>query len=385
MAISFPNDQAYIWASNSRRVGSPTKDQIEAGFEFLGQATPSVELFNYIMRRLDTKSKTLLDGINNYILTTDAAIVNLGKADTALSNRITDEFNARVSADNSLNQGITSLLQRISTEESNRYNADQALSTRIAQEIQDRNNQDIAINNAWSAANIERYNQIVAVNNFANLVESRRYAMHGWAVYGGSVTPQSTNNSYVFTVPNDVFKIKVTVVGGGGAGGCGGQYAAAGGGAGGVASGWYPTQPGYQYAVSVGFGAWNGTDPYNPGWTGGGTRFIGAQNTPYYIDVYATGGQGGSSGSMSTVSGGAPGSGVTGQLLTAGGYGNDGSFNQQSASGVGGSGPYGGGGRSSQQGSGGIGGSGCGAGGGGSWNGQGNGGTGSPGLVIVEW
>ena len=86
---------------------------------------------------------------------------------------------------------------------------------------------------------------------------------------------------------------------------------------------------------------------------------------------------------MPSPSGGAGGQGYGGDLNLPGQQGNDGSFDNQAASGYGGSGPYGGGGRAAN--GGGQSGRGYGSGGGGAWNGNGVGGNGGPGLCIIEY
>ncbi len=53
-------DFSKIWGSNGN-VSEPTDAQYLQGFDFLGSAPPTVELFNYLFQQLDMKAKALKD------------------------------------------------------------------------------------------------------------------------------------------------------------------------------------------------------------------------------------------------------------------------------------------------------------------------------------
>jgi hypothetical protein len=173
--------------------------------------------------------------------------------------------------------------------------------------------------------------------------------------------------SGTFVVPNGVTQVKVTVIGGGGAGGAspGGTYPGGGGGAGGQAIGIVSgLTPGAGIAVTVPAGAGTGSN--------GGTASFGS-----YLS--ATGGVAGASNSR-LPAGGIGGSGVGGTLNIGGSYGTDGDV--PASRGGDGGGP--GSGRGTTGTGNGQNATGPGGGGGGSatW---GLGGTGGPGLVVVEY
>ena len=165
------------------------------------------------------------------------------------------------------------------------------------------------------------------------------------ATVPGGVTYTSTGS---FIAPAAITEVKVTVVSGGGGGGgsnrhCGG----ASGGTGGTAIGVTSVIPGTSYAVVVGTGGGGGArGNNNTGGSGGGT---GGQSSFNGTTIYATGGGGGAF----CGGGGGSGTGVNGSLNLTGstitGYG------------------YAGGGAAQSEAF------------------AAAGGTGGPGLVILEW
>ncbi len=185
-------------------------------------------------------------------------------------------------------------------------------------------------------------------------------------------------NSTAFVVPNGVSLVKVRLCGGGGGGGAGAaNLGGAGGGAGGYAEAVVPVTPGESITITVGGGGASATTT-GTGSGSGGTSSFGTH-------LSATGGAGGTS-AAPFASGGNPGTGSGGSLVLTGGYGSDGNGGEVMFAGNGGASAFGGGGRAAS--SGGFAqqnGSAPGSGGGGCYGINGNGGTGAPGIVIVEY
>ncbi len=185
-------------------------------------------------------------------------------------------------------------------------------------------------------------------------------------------------SSTTFAVPNGVFLVKVRLCGGGGGGGGGASgLGGAGGGAGGYAEGVLSVTPGQAIPITIGAGGGPGSTGTANGGSGGTTSFGAA--------LSATGGAGGSS-AATYAYGGAPGIGSGGSLVISGGYGSDGNGGTAILAGNGGASAFGGGGRAAA-----TGGSpeqpgtAPGSGGGGCYGVNGNGGSGAPGIVIVEF
>lgn len=188
--------------------------------------------------------------------------------------------------------------------------------------------------------------------------------------------------SGTFTVPADVIRLKVRMVGGGGGGGCGGGglgYNGAGGGGGGYTEAYVEVTPGATYSVVVGAaGAGGVVGGATNGGTGGTSSF---GSGPI---CQATGGMGGRG--EAPAAGGTGGAGSGGYINIGGGFGQDGPTNQVGdiPGGGGGASIFGGGGRAGRD----FGQTALayGAGGGGGWGRNSrNGGAGGPGLVIVEY
>ena len=185
-------------------------------------------------------------------------------------------------------------------------------------------------------------------------------------------------SSAIFVVPNGVGLVKVRMCGGGGGGGGGASnMGGGGGGAGGYAENIFAVTPGQAIAVTVGAGgaggASGGASPGN-----GGTTSFGAL-------MSATGGGGGGN-ATSFAAGGSPGSGNGGSVVLTGGFGSDGNAGSVTFAGNGGASAFGGGGRAasaggfSQQN-----GQAPGSGGGACYLTAQSGGSGAPGIVIVEY
>jgi len=185
------------------------------------------------------------------------------------------------------------------------------------------------------------------------------------------------NASATFTVPPNVSKVRATVVGGGGGGGgSDGTFGAAGGGAGGFATGTFSVTPGSGITVTVGFAGVAG--PVRESGGNGGTSSFGAFCS-------ATGGGGGQFGDATATPGGTGGTGSGGELSGSGGYGTDGQNGATTLGGHGGASMFGGGGRASAGSTVALAGQAPGSGGGGTYNVDGNGGSGAPGLVVLEY
>ena len=181
-----------------------------------------------------------------------------------------------------------------------------------------------------------------------------------------------------FTVPNGSNLLKVRLCGGGGGGGAGApNFGSAGGGAGGYAEGVFAVQPGQTIPVSVGGG-------------GGGAPTVGNAAAPGGASAFgtlisATGGGGGAS-AAAFAFGGAPGYGSGGSISFAGGYGSDGNGAGFTFAGNGGASFFGGGGRAASAGGAAQqNGLSPGSGGGGCYGVSGSGGSGAPGVVVVEF
>jgi len=179
------------------------------------------------------------------------------------------------------------------------------------------------------------------------------------AVGGGLLGGQVFTSSGTFTVPTDVIRIKVTVIGGGGGGG---YDPYGGGGGGGAAVKYIDTTEGAEFSCTIGSGG-AGRTPYNSSSSGGTTSFD--------SECYATGG------------GAAGGSGGAG---SGGTFNLDGSDGESGAESIGGSSPFGGGARAGRNG-----GRYGGGGGGGSYESGPvgplitSGGDGAAGAIIIEY
>ena len=184
----------------------------------------------------------------------------------------------------------------------------------------------------------------------------------------------------VWRVPPLVRRARVRVVGGGAGGGGGGtDYGGGGGGAGGYAEGVVAVQPGALIPIQVGAGG-PGAAPRINGVVGGASWF-GGQTAP---GIAAGGGTGGHSGNPDS-RGGEGGPGLAGLLQSAGGGGGDGAILAGIPAGLGGSSALGGGGRAALGGGPQNSARGPGGGGGGGYGDNSPGGSGAPGVVIVEY
>lgn len=181
-----------------------------------------------------------------------------------------------------------------------------------------------------------------------------------------------------FVVPAGVQRLKVRLCGAGGGGGAGASnLAGGGGGSGGYAEGVFPVSPGISIPITVGSGG-------GGGFTGSATAAAGTFSA-FGIYLNATGGSGGASAAAYSP-GGSPGSGSGGAVNLTGGYGGDGSSGSLLFTGNGGASYFGGGGRAAASGGNAEqNGAAPGAGGGGCYGIAGNGGSGAPGIVIVEF
>lgn len=188
-----------------------------------------------------------------------------------------------------------------------------------------------------------------------------------------TLTTFSTPGNGTFTVPAGINRLHVRMVGGGGgAAGANAQYAGGGGGAGGYCEGYFAVTPGAVIPLSVGAsGAGSGSTNAQPG----GTSFFGTL-------CKATGGVGGAFANAPPYSaGGDGGVGSGGQINLLGGFGGDGRREIPAANG--GASAFGGGIRSGTDFS-------VpyhaapGAGGGSAYLG-GNGQSGMPGLIIIQY
>lgn len=194
------------------------------------------------------------------------------------------------------------------------------------------------------------------------------------------LTAFQTAGAYSFTVPADVSFVFVELVGGGGGGG--GAVSAAGsgggGGAGGFASGWVGVTPGQVITVTVGAGGAGGVAADGAAGGNGGSTSFGAA-------MSATGGVGGLLSSAFGNGGGIGGAGAGGQITRSGGDGTDGAPAAYwlVKGGDGAASAFGGGGRAAT--TTGFSGKAPGAGGGAKYNGDGNGGAGADGAVLVRW
>jgi hypothetical protein len=207
---------------------------------------------------------------------------------------------------------------------------------------------------------------------------------------------QVFTSSGTFTVPEGVTAVKATVVGGGGNGGnASGLGSAAGGGGGGGVAIKYITGLTPSSTISVTVGGVSGTSSFGTFCSATGGETAANATTNYATPVGGNGGSG--SGGDINIVGGRGGEGIAAPDFTSnasgggggGGGGADGnySFNNNLPTGVGASGIFGGGGRGEVS----LNGSpatGFGNGGGGAArevNNARTGGSGSAGIVIVEW
>jgi hypothetical protein len=182
--------------------------------------------------------------------------------------------------------------------------------------------------------------------------------------------------SGTFTVPPQITRLRITVIGGGGGGGGSTSASAGGGGGGGGGRGtaWlYGLTSGAQIAVTVGGGGSGGVGAATGAF--GGTSSFGSYCS-------ATGGAGGTAGTSSGNGLGATGGGVVGTSVSF-----NGSMGSDAIPGVarGGDGGGPGGGKGSSSGSNGSAAPAAGGGGGGASGAAFAGGAGAAGLVVVEW
>jgi len=195
---------------------------------------------------------------------------------------------------------------------------------------------------------------------------------------------QTFTSSGTYTPTPGTRLIRVTVTGGGGSGGgCQGTttsqtISGAGGGAGGTAVKTMTITAGATFPVIVGAGG-AAVSGANPGKSGGNSSFNGT--------VIGVGGGFAAYNSITSTSGGAPGTASGGDRLYPGGYGSDGQNGQFLMQGNGGASIYGGGGRGGS--GGGLTGLAPGSGGGGAYDGALTGtayssGAGAKGIVVIE-
>ena len=187
---------------------------------------------------------------------------------------------------------------------------------------------------------------------------------------------EAISTSRSWTVPNNVWLLRVRLVGGGGGGGGGGiGFGGGGGGAGAYAEGIFSVVPGTAYWIAVG-GEGLGSSPGAAGWFGGTSSF-GSLCT-------ATGGSGGGSDPANSA-GGVGGTGYGGTLCFGGGAGQDGQSVGLTFAAMGGASAWGGGGRGAAGTTSYTNAMAPGAGGGGCYGVAGNGGNGASGLVVIEY
>ena len=243
-----------------------------------------------------------------------------------------------------------------------------------------------AIDTGWSGL------YLITVNNGQSAVGAANIAVHPASPFLNFKLPILTPGfsrrvAYAetasFTVPLGVSLVRATVIGGGGGGGgSDGTYAAAGGGAGGFASGTFAATPGSVLAITVGAGGVGGAADASG--TPGGTSMFGSFCS-------ASGGTGGQFMTAQSTFGGAGGQGSGGELAGFGGCGSDGQNGTTVIGGNGDASMMGGGGRASTATSGttnrSINGQAPGSGGGGVYNSSSSatGGSGSIGLVVLEY
>ena len=205
--------------------------------------------------------------------------------------------------------------------------------------------------------------------NLGNLIVNLTTAL---ASVGSNLVAITSSGN--FTVPANVYRMKVRLVGGGG-GGAGSSASASGGsgGAGGYAEGYVSVTPGEVIPVTVGAAGAAGVASAAGG-AGGTTTFGTFASTT-----------GGGAGLSVASSGGAGGTATgTGFLLAGGDWGTDGNNGSIiTSSGSGGTSPFGGAGRAGY--GGGASASGYGSGGGGAYGASSSGGAGGGGVVVVEY
>ena len=180
-----------------------------------------------------------------------------------------------------------------------------------------------------------------------------------------------------FIVPNGSTLVRVRLCGGGGGGGSGQtDLGGAGGGSGGYAEGIVAVQPGQVIYATVG--------SLGQAAIAGGS-YAGNGGASAFGPISATGGAGGVSAGP-FAAGGTPGQGSGGSLNLAGGYGSDGNGGKFTLAGNGGASFFGGGGRAAIAGGAiQLNGAAPGSGGGGCYGVVGDGGSGAPGIVVVEF
>jgi hypothetical protein len=203
-------------------------------------------------------------------------------------------------------------------------------------------------------------------------------------IIAGSFNFVSFTSSSTFTVPANVYKLKVTVVGGGGGGGRTAYTNVGGGGGGGSGGGSikvFAVTPGWVFTVTVGNGGAGGT-------SGAGSA---GQDSVFTGNGFTITGNGGSGGSAAVATGGAGGNGGSasgGDLNLQGGSGSYGTPQDSGAftagsGGSGGSAPFigtsAGANKAASSNSGG------GGGGGGNVNSAANGAAGGSGVIFVEY
>ena len=218
-----------------------------------------------------------------------------------------------------------------------------------------------------------------------NIISARGYVTPGF-INQFSDVESFTGNTW--TVPSNVFQLRITTTGGGGGGascyntGNGTFISGAGGGAGGFSRVVVGVNPGQVLYYSVGGGGAGGQVDGNGNITTAGN---GGTTTVYNI-TYATGGYGGAWNTGYNAAGGGGGAGYTG-LTISGGVGSDGMSGTFIFAGNGGSSFWGGGGRAGAFG--GIPATAWGSGGGGAYVvnpvGVGAGSAGASGMVLIEW
>ncbi len=224
---------------------------------------------------------------------------------------------------------------------------------------------------AWNAGDL--LNNLITAGYLNGTVQ---YPLVG----SGFSTLVPFTSSSTWTVPANVSKLRIQLVGGGAAGGgiTTVDYGAAGGGAGGYCDTIVSCTPSQSVTITVGAG---GTGSSSTGGAGGTTSVVATG-----FDVYATGGIGGGPGASGNSAGGNPGQGFSAAIAIYGGYGGDGQTLPSNASfgGNGGASFFGGGGRGGA--GGGLAGVAPGSGGGGAYGAStGNGGAGAPGFVLLEY
>lgn len=250
------------------------------------------------------------------------------------------------------------------------------------------NNMQIGNSTAASGA----FTTLTTSTSIATTDSSTQAATTAWVRNNAGFAAQVifTSGASTWTIPTGITKIKVTVVGAGGGGGgvSAVSGSGAGGGGGGISIAYYTgLTPGNTLNYSVGTGGTAGANTGGNGGNGGNTTV--SSGTQTITTLQANGGQGGagSNGGVATPgAGGAAGSGPAGAVLMSGYIGNTSASSALAGNGAGG--PLGGGGGQGRVATTGAGSNATnfGAGGGGALGATANiGGTGSNGIVIIEY